>query len=416
MDIGPGATDVAATRDRLANALRSYLIPRFEEPRAPLVVVFAGPTGSGKSTLINSLTGRDLSQTGSLRPTTTTPVVLVSKTNSGRFGAGMWTDCEVVAGSAPILSSMTLVDTPDIDSTSTEHRATAESLIDVADVVVFVTSALRYADDVAWQVLRRATSRGADVIHVLNRAVSSNSGAMVDLRSRLRLAGLDGQPLTIPEHHIARGSNRIPSLAIRSLRRRLAVVAADRELEGGSTRDRVLRVTLRQVAELLTEVTRLNEDVDALAAELSVTLADRAARLDLSGVGAAGATSPPSSAGWLARRRWRKASRLGAGGNGTLEQRLTGEISALIRGDLLEWIEEEGERLGPTGMDARPLSGSVSTIAKLDGDLETRIEIAYEQFGALVVELKRSDLGRLDETGVRSALGGVLAATALVDA
>lgn len=471
MDIGPGAGDLVVGRDRLVSTLRSYLIPRFEDPHAPLVVVFAGPTGSGKSTLINSLTERDLSDTGPLRPTTTTPIVLASEANASRFGAGRWVDCEVVTGSAPILMSMALVDTPDIDSTELEHRKQAEALVDIADVVVFVTSAVRYADDVAWQVLRRAASRGAEVIHVLNRYTSGTTGAIVDLRSRLRLAGLDAYPVTIPEHHMPAGGQRIPSLAVRSLRRRLAVITTDRRLAAGTTRGRVLDVTLRQVGELLGDAARLNEDIEALAAELSVTLAGRVAELDPSVVASKGDISPPPSPGRLARRRWRRAMRVGARDIEALEQRLVEEISALIQGDLRWWIEDARPRLGPVGMDGRLMSvlgpmsrsslegwvafvGRVASehggrdtrlaekvlleaavfddptqvagqvlgdlgptlVQRVQKDLIARIEIVYEHFGALVTELIRSDLGQLDETEVRSALGGVLAVTALVDA
>jgi energy-coupling factor transporter ATP-binding protein EcfA2 len=390
------------------------------------VVVFAGPTGSGKSTLINTLTGRDLSETGSLRPTTSAPVVLASEANASRFGAGRWVDCEVMTGSAPMLVSMALVDTPDIDSTATEHRDKAESLIEVADVVVFVTSALRYADEVAWKVLRRATARGADVIHVLNRATSGNSGAVVDLRRRLRLEGLDERLVTIPEHHIPTGGQRIPSLAVRALRRRLAIIAADRERATGSTRDRVLKVTLRQVGELVGDAARLSEDVDALAAELSTMLASRASRLDLSGVALEGDVSPPPDSGWLARRRRRRATRVGARDAEAMERRLVGEISALIHADLRSWFEETRSGLGLTELDDRlpPVLGRMVgssleawvTGAGTRSDLMARIDIAYEHFGALVTDLARSDLGELDVTEVRSALVAVMAETALADA
>jgi energy-coupling factor transporter ATP-binding protein EcfA2 len=440
MDIGPGAADLAARRDRLTTALRSYLIPRLEDPHTPLVVVFVGPTGSGKSTLINSLTGRDLSETGFLRPTTTEPVVLASEANTSRFTTATWADSEVVTGSAPILTTMTLVDTPDIDSTSIAHRQTTETLVDVADVVVFVASTLRYADDIAWQVLRRATSRGADVINVLNRVTSGSSGAVVNLRSRLRRAGLEDHVVTIPEHHVPAGGQRIPSLAMRSLRRRLAVIASDRDMSAGSTRSRVLAVTLRQVGELVVDVARSNEDVDVLGAELSVALAGRVSGLDLSGVTSRSGLLPSPSLGWLARRRWRRGMSVDARSVKPTVQRLAGEISGLIQGDLREWMEDEHERLGLAGMHARVMSVSRPMIesslegwvafarrvvsgqdgredarAEIQEDLMVRIEVVYEQFGTLVTELLRSDLGQLDATDVRAALG-MAAATALVDA
>ncbi|MGB8359948.1 MAG: dynamin family protein, partial [Acidimicrobiia bacterium] len=294
MDIGPGAGGLAADRNRIVATLRTYLLPRFEDPHGPLVVVFAGPTGSGKSTLVNSLVGRDMSETGSLRPTTSEPVIVASQPNAPRFETLTGVECEVVIGSAPILGVMALVDTPDIDSTALDHRRKAEALVDRADVVVFVTSALRYADDVAWQVLRRAVSRGADVIHVLNRATSGTSGAVSDFRSLLRSEGLDDVLVTIPEHHLPTGGQQIPSLAVRSLRRRLAAIAARRDTAARSTRDQVLALALRDTQDLLATVAGLDLEVDALAAELSLDLARRAAGLDLTLVpSVAGITPPP---------------------------------------------------------------------------------------------------------------------------
>lgn len=154
------ASRTEQTRDRLIRIIRSYLIPRLTNPEAPLCVVFAGPTGSGKSTLINSLSGLKVSETGPIRPTTKGPVILASERARHQLENFGGLGCEVVTGSAPILSHIALVDTPDIDSMETEHRVMAENLIDCADVVVMVTSALRYADLVPRDIARLKTSHG----------------------------------------------------------------------------------------------------------------------------------------------------------------------------------------------------------------------------------------------------------------
>src|SRR5690606_1227832 len=49
---------------------------RLREPQAPLLAVVGGSTGAGKSTLVNSLVGRRVSEAGVLRPTTRTPVLV----------------------------------------------------------------------------------------------------------------------------------------------------------------------------------------------------------------------------------------------------------------------------------------------------------------------------------------------------
>jgi len=49
----------AATRLRreIADQLDDYLLPRLRRTDAPMLAVVGGPTGAGKSTLVNSLVG-----------------------------------------------------------------------------------------------------------------------------------------------------------------------------------------------------------------------------------------------------------------------------------------------------------------------------------------------------------------------
>ena len=56
-------------------SINEYLLPRLGDLEAPLVVVLIGSTGSGKSTIVNSLATRRISEPGAIRPTTTMPVV-----------------------------------------------------------------------------------------------------------------------------------------------------------------------------------------------------------------------------------------------------------------------------------------------------------------------------------------------------
>jgi hypothetical protein len=110
---------------------------------------------------------------------------------------------------------MTFIDTPDIDSTAVHHRVVAEALVDVADVVVFVTSGIRYADGVPWEVLRRALSRGATVIPVLNRVGAGSVGLVTDYTHRLEDAGVPGSRCESPNTIWSRG--RLESQTWRSV-------------------------------------------------------------------------------------------------------------------------------------------------------------------------------------------------------
>ncbi|HMO10369.1 MAG TPA: zeta toxin family protein, partial [Actinotalea sp.] len=66
----PGVERVRERRQQLLDQLEDHLLPRLRELSAPALVVVAGSTGAGKSTLVNSLLGEEVSQAGVLRPTT----------------------------------------------------------------------------------------------------------------------------------------------------------------------------------------------------------------------------------------------------------------------------------------------------------------------------------------------------------
>ncbi|MEU7318262.1 ATP-binding protein [Streptomyces sp. NPDC007083] len=81
----PGAERARQSRDELLAQLDDYLVPRVRTPEAPLLAVIGGSTGAGKSTLVNSLVGRKVSEAGVLRPTTRTPVLVCHPDDRGWF-------------------------------------------------------------------------------------------------------------------------------------------------------------------------------------------------------------------------------------------------------------------------------------------------------------------------------------------
>lgn len=469
--LGPDLSDIAVERDRLARSIRSYLIPRAEDPETPLTVVFAGPTGSGKSTLINSLTGVESSVAGPLRPTTTSPVVLTSHDRTEGFDALAGVECEVVAGAAPVLDSMVFVDTPDIDSTSTDHRSVAETLIDNADVVVFVTSALRYADSVPWQVLRRARSRGTDVIPVLNRVESSTRGAVVDFKSRLAGAGLEADVVTVPEHHIAPGSQRVPTLAVQALRRRLATLAGARSTTADRSFDRVLRTTVDQIGQVDDTLAEVSDELEALETQVSLDLTKRVTELDLSLTGTEVLPLLPQDVNVRELRRWRRSARHGVLSAREVDHVVTAIEKAVSR-DIRRWLAKHPTNAIPIQPDPNHILAVIMPVVRLamegwidyvrrisreargrwagfaesvlvasatnsadplvadvvlgeDGgdavgrarrELIGRLEVVYEQVSVLVLDLVRNGVGDLDRTDLRSALGAVSSTLAPVDA
>jgi GTPase SAR1 family protein len=254
---------LVARRDWIVRTIRQYLIPRIEHPTAPLIVVFAGPTGAGKSTLLNSITGHDHTLAGPLRPTTKEPVVLSSEERAEDYRHIGGVSCDVVTGRAPILEELILVDTPDIDSTSVDHRSMAETMIDNADVIVYVSSALRYSDLVPWEVLRRAQSRGVPLVPVLNRIRASSRGALSDYTAMLHAGGLDADVVAVQEHHVDPGAQAISSPAIQELRDRLVSVIEARRAGAADVVRSVFDSALEQTREVI-DVAAASVDHDVL--------------------------------------------------------------------------------------------------------------------------------------------------------
>lgn len=151
--------------------LEEYVIPRSQDVDAPLVVVILGSTGAGKSSLFNTLAGASLSQVGVLRPTTTKGQVLQHPDNTlpaplqAMETEGLVEIHRHEGGRAGLL----LIDAPDFDSIEADNRALARRLLEAADLVIYVTTDTRYADDVPWAVLKRARERGVPLLAVINR-------------------------------------------------------------------------------------------------------------------------------------------------------------------------------------------------------------------------------------------------------
>ncbi|MFF3329461.1 dynamin family protein [Streptomyces sp. NPDC002888] len=250
-----GAPRARANRDELLAQLDDYLVPRLKEPEAPLLAVVGGSTGAGKSTLVNSLVGRRVSEAGVLRPTTRTPV-LVCHPEDQHWFSGMrvlpdltrvWVpqqdarDDLLLPGEDPtrvmrietvdtLPPGLVLLDAPDVDSLVADNRVLAAELLCAADIWIMVTTAARYADAVPWHLLRTAKEYDVTLVTVLDRVphqvvseVSRQYGAL------LTKAGLGDVPrFTVPElPESAWGAGMLPATAVASLRSWLVHHAQD---------------------------------------------------------------------------------------------------------------------------------------------------------------------------------------------
>ena len=234
------------SRDRareLREHVHSYLLPRIRNLDSPLVVLLLGPTGSGKSTLINTLAGALVSRTGVLRPTTRDAVLLATEADAVRLSAGPLAAIpsqRVERAVAPVSSAgVAVVDAPDIDSIEHDNRTLADSLVELADLCVFVTTATRYADRVPWDVLRRVQARGLPVIVLVNRLPRADDDVRTildDVRRLMSGAGLATptsggrlEILGVAEGELASDDWRFGPNAVRPLLRRISELQRDRD-------------------------------------------------------------------------------------------------------------------------------------------------------------------------------------------
>ena len=167
------------------------------------IVVLAGGTGSGKSSLFNALAGAQFSPVGVLRPVTREPRACVW----GMEGAGPlldWLGIEPhyrYARSSALddgeraLTGLLLVDLPDHDSVLAGDSAEVSRLIAQADLMVWVLDPQKYADAaVHSRYLMPMAGHASVIAAVLNQsdllAPEQSEDCVADLRRLLDAEGL----------------------------------------------------------------------------------------------------------------------------------------------------------------------------------------------------------------------------------
>ena len=259
----PTASPTAEARARqLHDHLEGFVRPRLADIDAPLLVMLLGPTGAGKSSLLNTIAAAEVSRVGVLRPTTTDAVLYASESDaerivaSGRLGA-VANDRLRLAAAPATADGVAVIDAPDIDSVERDNRELADVLVEASDLCVFVTTATRYADLVPWEVLRRVRERGLPLLVVLNRLPVDEEDRAAVVADAKRLFGqastrTDEEPMdliVIDEGDIDPRVNGLAREKARPLLERLGRLAAEAG-ERHAVATRALEGALRGLAPL----------------------------------------------------------------------------------------------------------------------------------------------------------------------
>jgi len=310
-----GSERAEGSRLTLRRQLDDHVIPRLTELSAPAIVVVAGSTGAGKSTLVNSLLRTEVSTAGVLRPTTRRPVLAHHPADADLLREHRLHGVVTMVSHEKVPRGLALLDAPDLDSVLDTNREMADRLLEAADLWLFVTTAARYGDALPWRVLERAAARKASVAMVLNRvSTESVMEIRMDLMTRLREHGMTNVPLfVVPDQGPHEGL--LEERGVAPINRWLGLLAG---------RDRARAVILRTLRGALRAVLPW---VDELADHVDAQVDARAALEDALGA----ALAPPADAAAAAmahgtvvdgtvRARW---SQLSAPG-GQLDNLFTG--------------------------------------------------------------------------------------------
>lgn len=145
--LGAALRDCGGDAD--STAIIDNLIASLKEP---FVFVVVGEVNVGKSTFLNALFGQDFSQTGVVP---TTDKILFFKHGPHHEVVPVTPTLDEVQAPVDFLRDFHIVDTPGTNSIENEHQQITERFVPIADLVIFVFSAMNPWGASAWQFLEK---------------------------------------------------------------------------------------------------------------------------------------------------------------------------------------------------------------------------------------------------------------------
>lgn len=187
------------------HAQRDKAAERLRHGTTHTVVAIAGATGSGKSSIVNRFAGTELTKSSVRRPTTSaTHAVVWGESDAGPLLDWLEVPHRYQVETEPDhpLAGLVLLDLPDHDSTAFEHRIEVDRLVELVDVLVWVTDPQKYADAALHLGYIQPLAGHAQILRfVLNQADRLDDGGGAVAADFGRLLADDGiagaQPLAV---------------------------------------------------------------------------------------------------------------------------------------------------------------------------------------------------------------------------
>lgn len=179
--------------DVVANARRDLdaVGDRLELGIGHRLVALVGGTGSGKSSLFNAITGLEVADVGTVRPTTSEPTACAWGSDATKLLDHLGVSAQrrhrgeaALTGPEPgQLDGIVLLDVPDHDSIAEGHRAQVDALLPLVDLLVWVLDPQKYADNrLHTEYLAALAGRQEAMVAVVNQADKLTNEGLAELR------------------------------------------------------------------------------------------------------------------------------------------------------------------------------------------------------------------------------------------
>ena len=167
--IKPPVEKVTAVRQAAARLTAAVARERGAE-QPVLTIAFAGATGAGKSTLINSLARSRITRVlGRAAATRQAHVYHHRQTPLGGLPREVALHAVLVPHDRPELYAKVLIDTPDLDTAVLTNRQTTKAVLKAATLVLYVFTPEKYAEERVWSVIEQE-KRFSAFAAVLNKS------------------------------------------------------------------------------------------------------------------------------------------------------------------------------------------------------------------------------------------------------